>query len=393
MSIIGLGEDGLKGLSCASRSALEAAEIVMGPARHIGLLEGLACETLTWPVPFADGIAQLMGLRGRRVAVLVSGDPFWYGAGATLARHFAPGEWQSFPVPSTFARVANHLGWSLENTRCIGLHAAPLARLRPDLAPGVRVIVLLREGGGVRDLATYLDAQGYAETTLTIFEALGGPRQRITQTPAQELPDLDYQHPVCVACDIAGPGRAMSCARGQADDWFESDGQITKRPIRAMTLSALAPVPFEHLWDIGGGSGSIGIEWLLCHPSLRASTVEPRPERAARIAENAARLGVDHLRVVTGIAPDALAGLDRPDVVFIGGGLCDDLLHWIEENLASGTRLVANAVTLESEAVLSGAHGRLGGDLMRVAVSRSHPLGAARGWKASYPIVQWSVTL
>lgn len=365
----------------------------MGPARHLALLGDLNAETITWPVPFSDGIARLTALRGRRVVVLASGDPFWYGAGATLAHHLEPHEWQSYPAPSTFSLVANRLGWSLEKTHCVGLHAAPLSRLRPYLASGVQVIVLLRDGAAVGDLATYLTSEGFPESAMHVFEAIGGPRERINTGRANALPDLEYQHPVCVACEISGSARALPAATGRVDDWFETDGQITKRPIRALTLSALAPVPFEHLWDIGGGSGSIGIEWLLSHPNLRATTIEPRRERAERIAANAARLGVDRLKIITGSAPDALTGLEKPDVVFIGGGLSQHLLDWIYVNLGAGTRVVANAVTLETESLLVAAQARRGGDLMRVALSHATPLGSRRGWKASYPIVQWSVTL
>ena len=196
-----------------------------------------------------------------------------------------------------------------------------------------------------------------------------------------------------MACEIAGNGAVLPCASGRDDEWFDNDGQITKRPIRAMTLSALSPRPFEHLWDIGGGSGSIAIEWLLCNPTTQATCIEANSERAARISANAAKLGVDRLTVITGKAPDALKDLPRPDAVFIGGGLSEALLTGLETRLGSGTRLIANAVTLESEAVLLQAHARLGGDLLRLELSRAEPLGPKRGWKASYPIVQWSVTL
>lgn len=393
LTIIGLGEDGLKGLADASRSALETAEIVMGPERHLSLLENVSCDTRVWPVPFSRGIDELKTLRGKKVIVLASGDPFWFGAGATLARHFDAHEWQSHPAPSTFSRVANHLGWPLHTTHCEGLHAKPLAQIRPKLARNTRLIILVRDGAAVAELAEYFSAEGFPETKMTVFEALGGPRERITEARANDLPELTFQHPVCIACDVQGRGRALPVTTGRPDDWFDSDGQITKRPVRAMTLSALAPVPFEHLWDIGGGSGSIGIEWLLSHPTLTATTFEARADRAARITSNAAKLGVGHLHVITGTAPAALEGLEPPDAVFIGGGLSDELLQWIMKNLTAGTRLVANAVTLETEALLLHAQAKLGGDLMRLELSRSEPLGARRGWNASYPIVQWSVTL
>ncbi|MGC3939037.1 precorrin-6y C5,15-methyltransferase (decarboxylating) subunit CbiE [Roseobacter sp. EG26] len=393
VTIIGLGEDGLNGLPPASKSALNAAEIVMGPPRHLALLGSLPCQTIEWPVPFADGIDTLLGLRGRQVVVLASGDPFWFGAGATLARHLADGEWTSLPAPSTFSQVANRMGWSLEKTPCFGLHTAPLTRLRPTLAQGAKMIVLLRDGSAVEELCSYLTHETFGAATLTVFEALGGPRECVTTFKANAVVPKPFTHPVCVAVDIAGEGQAMPLASGRADEWFESDGQMTKRPVRAMTLSALAPRPFEHLWDIGGGSGSIAIEWLLSHISLRATCVEPRADRAARIKSNAERLGVDRLETITGHAPEALKNLQDPQAVFIGGGLSHELLDWLQSNLSSGTRLVANAVTLESEALVLGAQAWLGGELLRLDLSRSEALGPRRGWKASYPIVQWSVTL
>jgi precorrin-6Y C5,15-methyltransferase (decarboxylating) len=393
LSIIGLGEDGLNGLSPTSRAALDAADVVMGPPRHLSLLPDLQAETIAWPVPFSEGITHLLGLRGRKVAVLASGDPFWFGAGSVLARQLNASEWQAFPGASCFSMAAAQMGWPLEKTNCLGLHAAPLTRLRPLLASGIKVIATLRDGAAVSELAQFLITTGFGESQITTFEALGGPREAKQSFAAHALPkDAEFAHPICVALDLKG-AQAIPLAAGRPDDTFASDGQITKRPVRALTLSALAPRPFEHLWDIGGGSGSIGIEWLWAHPTLTATTIEPRADRAERIAQNALDLGVDRLKVVTGKAPDALTGLQTPDVVFIGGGLSLALLDWLWDNLPTGTRLVANAVTLESEALLITQHAARGGDLLRAEISQAGALGPRRGWKAAYPIVQWSVTL
>jgi precorrin-6Y C5,15-methyltransferase (decarboxylating) len=322
--------------------------------------------------------------------VLASGDPFWFGAGSVIAREFEPGDWHALPGVSTFSLAAARMGWALERTACLGLHAAPLTRLRPHLAPGARALVLLRDGAALEDLGGYLSGLGFGASRLTVMEALGGPRERVTQVEAHDRLE-GFAHPLCVALDVAGEGAALHRASGQADALFDSDGTMTKRPVRALTLSALAPRPGERLWDIGGGSGSVGIEWLLSDPSTQAVAVESRPERAARIRANATGLGTDRLQVVEGRAPEALEGLPRPDAVFIGGGLSQALL----ERLAPlhGTRLVANAVTLESEALLAAWQARLGGDLLRVELAEARPLGTRRGWKASYPLVQWSVTL
>ncbi|TCM86580.1 precorrin-6Y C5,15-methyltransferase (decarboxylating) [Rhodovulum steppense] len=389
---MGLGEDGPDGLPPASRAALEAAEIVMGAPRHLALLPDLAAERIAWPVPFADGLPILQALRGRPVAVLASGDPFWFGAGAVIARHFAPGEWHALPAPSTFSLAAARLGWALETTACLGLHAAPLARLRPHLAPGARALVLVRDGAAVGDLARWLSAQGFGESTLWVMEALGGPRERLRRASAGTLDPGDIAHPVCVGLEVAGTGATVPAASGWPDALFAHDGQITKRPVRALALSALAPRPGEHLWDIGGGSGSVSIEWLGCHPAMQATAIEADPARVARIRANADALGADRLRVVEGRAPEALDDLAPPQAVFIGGGLSEALLSDLWVRLAPGTRLVAHAVTLESEALLARWHGAEGGSLLRIDLAEAQPLGRKRGWRAAYPVVQWSVT-
>jgi len=392
LTIIGIGEGGPDGLPPASLRALEAAEIVMGPKRHLGLLPPLRAEVVEWPVPFADGLPKLMRYRGRRVAVLASGDPFWHGAGAVLARHLEPNEWRALPAPSSASLAGARLGWPLERVTCLGLHAAPLSRLRPHLAPGAQLIVLLRDGDAVGALAEWLTAQGFGASTLWVMEALGGPRERIRQARADALALDDVAHPVCVALEVAGDGAGVSSVPGRRDDLFDHDGQITKAPARALTLAALAPRAGEHLWDIGAGSGAISIEWLLAHPQTAATAIEAMPARVARARANAERLGVDRLKVVEGRTPDALEGLAMPDAVFIGGGLSDALLADLWARLPSGVRIVANAVTLESEALLARWQAAHGGRLMRFDISEAAPLGSKRGWRAAYPIVQWSVT-
>ena len=366
---------------------------MVGAPRHLALLPDLACETRAWPVPFEAGIAPLLAERGRRVVMLASGDPFWFGAGGSVTRRLDPGEWIAHPAPSCFALAASRLGWRLEETACLGLHAAPFARLRPVLAPGRRAVVLVRDGAAALALARYLDEQGFGASSLIVLEALGGPRERVRRAVASELDDADIAHPVAVAIEFAGGGAVLPCASGRADGWFDHDGQITTRPMRALALSALAPRAGETLWDIGAGSGSIAVEWLLSHRSTQAVAFERDPSRAARIAANAAALGVDRLDIVQGAAPDALADRAPPDVVFVGGGLSQALLDWLAMRLPGGTRLVAHAVTLESEALLARWHGDRGGGLLRVELAEATPIGTRRGWRASYPVVQWSVVL
>ncbi|MEM6307367.1 MAG: precorrin-6Y C5,15-methyltransferase (decarboxylating) subunit CbiT, partial [Pseudomonadota bacterium] len=380
------------GLPPASQRAISEAEIVMGPPRHLDLIGNRGGDKIAWPVPFADGIDILKGLSGRRVAVLASGDPFWYGAGSTIARHFDRWEWVCLPGSSVFSQVAAHMGWPLERVICLGLHAAPLERLRPYMFNEAQIIVTLRDGNAVAQLARYLKHIGAGGSTFNVFESIGGNNQRFSKIALAEALKGGFKHPVSVAMQISGCFTALPKCSGLPDDVFETDGVMTKRPIRAVTLSALAPKPGETLWDIGGGSGSIAIEWLLAHPTCQAVTIEHRTDRLALITKNAHNLGVDRLKIIHGTAPDALQGLVRPDAIFIGGGLSAAMIEALNP-LAKGTRAVANAVTLEAENLLVSLHREKGGDLMRFDIARAKPMGAKRGWNAAYPIVQWAGVL
>jgi precorrin-6B C5,15-methyltransferase / cobalt-precorrin-6B C5,C15-methyltransferase len=384
LTIIGIGEDGPAGLSDASRKAIAGADVVFGGPRHLELL-GIAGQA--WPVPF--DIAPVLARRGQRVVVLASGDPFWFGAGGSLAGHLAPGEWTSHPAPSTFALASNALGWRLEEVHCFGLHAAPLSRLRPVLGRGVRAICLLKDAAAVGELAAYLPTIGQGDADLTILECLGGPRQRIRGAKCGSIP-AEIASPVAMAVQAHAQG--LPAAVALPDEVFANDGQITKRPVRALTLSALAPRAGEVLWDIGAGSGSIGITWLLSGGG-QVHAVEADPVRAARALENAASFGLGHRYAMhQSHAPDGLADLPTPDTVFVGGGADQALLETVWGLVPPGTRVVVNAVTLETEALVAAWSAQHGGSLLRIELAEASPLGRKRGWKAAYPVVQWSVT-
>ena len=382
MTIIGLGEDGPASLSPASRAALAAAKVIFGGPRHLDLI-GAGDKGQAWPVPF--DATPVLAHRGQPTVVLASGDPFWFGAGGSLMAHLTPGEWVSHPAPSTFQLAANRLGWRLEEVHCLGLHAAPFARLRPVLGRGVRVICTLRDGAAVADLAAWLQENGHANASLTVLERLGGPQERITRGVPGDL----IGAPVSAAIEATDPG--LPRASGLPDDLFRHDGQITKRPVRALTLSTLAPRPGELLWDIGAGSGSIGIEWLLAGGG-KVEALEADPERAARARSNVESFGLTHRhRLHQARAPEGLAGLPTPDAVFIGGGASDPLLTALWDLVPPGTRLVMNAVTLETEALVLDWSTRQGGILLRIDLSEPVALGRKHGWRASLPILQWSI--
>ncbi|MFK4383931.1 precorrin-6y C5,15-methyltransferase (decarboxylating) subunit CbiE [Bradyrhizobium sp. USDA 223] len=386
LTIIGIGEDGLAGLSEASRKALARAETVFGGERHLALAE-IGSRGRPWPVPFDANF--VLSCRGRPTVVLASGDPFWHGAGASLAEKLGSDEWVAHPAPSTFSLAAARLGWRLESTICLGLHAVSFERLAPHLVRAARIICLVRDGKAAGDLAKWLTERGWGASAFWTLAALGGPREAVQQYCAMDFADDRAANLVAVAVEARG-AQGIPRSSGLPDDLFVHDGQITKRPVRALALSALAPRPGERLWDIGAGSGSISVEWALCGGT--ATAIEAREDRVANIRKNAAAFGLTHrITVVTGRAPEALAGLEAPDAVFIGGGLDEVLFDAIWTRLSPGTRLVAHAVTLETEALLGELHQRHGGELMRAEISHAVPLGRYRSWEAARPVVQWSV--
>jgi precorrin-6B C5,15-methyltransferase / cobalt-precorrin-6B C5,C15-methyltransferase len=386
LTIIGIGEDGLAGLSTASRAALDRAEIIFGGPRHLALAAA-GTRGQPWPVPF-DASA-VLAHRGRSTVVLASGDPFWFGAGGSLVGRLAAGEWMSHPALSTFQLAANRLGWRLEECLTLGLHAAPYARLRPLLGKGIRAICTLRDGAAVAELARWLIDNGHPAAELVILERLGGPQDRARRIDLAEVPQ-DITAPVAVA--IATHDTGLPRASGLPDDLFAHDGQITKRPVRALTLSALAPHAGEVLWDIGAGSGSVGIEWLLAGGAT-VEALEADPARAARARGNVEAFGLSHRhRLHEARAPEGLEHLPRPDAVFVGGGATEVLLSHLWTQMPEGTRLVMNAVTIETEALVLDWSARHGGDLLKIDLSEPVAIGRRRGWKAAMPILQWSVT-
>ncbi|ALK09580.1 Precorrin-6Y C(5,15)-methyltransferase [decarboxylating] [Blastochloris viridis] len=382
----------MDGLTPAARALLDAAELVAGGRRHLDLVKSLGKPELEWEVPFAASIPKLVARRGERVAVLASGDPFWFGAGAALARAVAAEEMVVVPAPSTFALAAARLRWRLEETATLGLHARPMETLRPHLAPGARLIVLLRDGAAPALLAAYLADLGFGPSRLTVLEAVGGPRERTRTTTASGFDVTEINAPVAVAieAEAAAGATIMPAVAGLPDELFESDGQLTKREVRALTLSSLAPRPGELLWDVGAGAGSIGIEWLLAHPATHAIGIEASAGRLARAQRNALALGVPRFDLKLGTAPAALAGLPAPDAVFIGGGAGEaGVIEAAWAALKPGGRLVVNAVTLETEAIVLAWQGKVGGSLIRIAIERAGPVGGLTAWRPALPVVQW----
>jgi precorrin-6B C5,15-methyltransferase / cobalt-precorrin-6B C5,C15-methyltransferase len=393
LSIVGIGEDGVEGLSPIARGLVSSADIVFGGERHLNLAAPLIRGQATpWPSPFSRAVSKVLAMRGRQVCVLASGDPFFYGVGSVLAGHVRPEETVVVPAPSAFSLAAARLGWALPDIALVSLHGRELDRIRPHLHPGARVLALTSDSEGPAALARLLAEDGFGASPLTVLEALGGVNERTRTAIATsfDLADIAQLNVVAIEVAAAAGARVIAYNAGLDDALFEHDGQITKREIRAVTLSSLAPLRGELLWDIGAGSGSVAIEWLLADTSMRAVAIEARSDRAARICRNAASFGVPGLEVVEGQAPHVLAGLAPPDAIFVGGGASDEgVLDAAIASLRSGGRLVVNAVTLETEAELIARHAVLGGELIRIAVSRAARVGSKTGWRPAMPVTQW----
>ena len=399
LTVVGIGADGWPGLSGTATAALTAAQVIFGSSRQLALVppevEG---DRVRWPSPLVPALPGLLAAhRGRRIAVLASGDPMFHGIGVTLVRLLGAAAVHVVPHPSSVSLAASRLGWSLPETDVLSLVTAPVEELHPLIHPGRKILILSAGAQTPAAVAALLTSRGYGDSTVTVLAQLGGPTEQTIAGPASDL-DLSEVDPLnVIAVTCSAGGRLPDCARplvpGLPDAVYESDGQLTKREVRAVTLAVLGPQPGELLWDVGAGSGSIAIEWMRTHRECRAIAVESAPERVGRIVRNAAALGVPKLRVVEGRAPGALAGLPAPDAVFIGGGVTrDGVVAAVLAALPAGGRLVANAVTLESEAVLAAWYAKLGGDLTRLAVQRAAPVGGFTGWRAMMPVTIWSVT-
>ncbi len=395
LTIVGIGEDGVGGLSEAALRAITAAEVLVGGERHLAMVPDQEAERLVWPSPFNALIEKLERRRRARVCVLASGDPMLYGVGTTLLKHFPVGETVVIPAPSAFALACARLGWARADVECLTLHGRPVELLHPAVQPGACILALSADGTTPARVAALLRGRGYGPSRVTVLERMGHAFQetRVEGTAADwvDQPHADL-NTIAVEC-VAEPGvPLLPRVPGLPDEAFRHDGQITKREVRAVTLAALAPVPGQTLWDVGAGCGSIAIEWMRAAPRARAMAIEPRADRLALIAGNAAALGVPGLRIVEGTAPAALNALPAPDAVFVGGGMtAPGVVEACWDALPPGGRFVANAVTLEGEQALIGLYARLGGSLTQLSVSRAANLGSFSGWQPFRPVTQLAV--
>lgn len=388
LTVIGIGEDGFSGLGKQARRALLAATRIVGSPRQLALLPRCVnAGQMPWPSPFS--LAPVLALRGEPVCVLASGDPMFYGVGASLARQVPAEEMQVLSMPSSCALAAARLGWPLQDVQVVSVVARPLAALNAHLYNGVRLLVLSNDAHSPAAIAAQLCERGFGPSRLQVFEHLGGPQERHLAGTAEHWPhtDLAALNLLAIECLAGADAPRLPSGCGLPDAAFRHDGQLTKRDVRAITLARLAPQPGELLWDVGAGCGSIGIEWMRAHPSCRTLAIEADEGRQGFIEYNRDALGVPGLQLVRGKAPDALQGLERPDAIFIGGGVTrEGVLALCWERLRPGGRLVANAVTLQSEVALAQFRELHGGELTRIHVAHTQPLGSFDTWRQALPI-------
>ncbi|MBO3277778.1 precorrin-6y C5,15-methyltransferase (decarboxylating) subunit CbiE [Pseudomonas schmalbachii] len=388
LTVVGIGEDGYAGLGKAARRALLAAGHIVGAPRQLELLPPCIRATReAWPSPFS--LAPVLQRRGTPLCVLASGDPMLFGVGASLARHVEETEMRVLPAPSSCSQAAARLGWPLQDVTVLSVVARPLAALNLHLHDGQRLLILCNDGSSPAAIAAQLCERGFGASRLSVLEHLGGPLERRVDGLAASwnLPEAAALNLLAVECRADAGTQPLPLTCGLPDDAYRHDGQLTKRDVRAVTLARLAPRPGELLWDVGAGCGSIGIEWLRSHPRCRAIAIEANEGRQQMIAHNRDRLGVPQLQLVAGHAPEALSGLEQPDAIFIGGGVTvPGVLEQCWQALKPGGRLVANAVTLQSEAALVAFREQHGGELIRIAVAQAQPLGGFDTWRSALPI-------
>ncbi|MFD0917743.1 precorrin-6y C5,15-methyltransferase (decarboxylating) subunit CbiE [Pseudahrensia aquimaris] len=393
LDIIGIGEDGVDGLSREASARLEAAEVIIGGDRHHSLAPNVTGERISWPSPFDAMIDVIRSYKSKRLVILVTGDPLWYSVGARIIRAIPAQEVRFHPQLSAFQWAAARMGWSLADCDTLTIHGRADSQILPHLAPNMRLLVLTQNSESPGAVAMLLTERGFGRSKMTVLAALGGEREDrfdgLAEDWAHDVPDF---HTLAVECVAEVNARWYPRTGGLPDDAFVSDGQMTKQDVRAVTLAKLAPYPDAVLWDVGAGCGSVSVEWMRAARGALAVAVEHKPKRLEMIGENCSLLGAEKMRIVDGKAPAALKGLPQPDAVFIGGGLTEEgVFETCWQALREGGRLVANTVTLESEARLIALHEQHGGELVRLAVQKAERVGPYRGWRAAMPVTQWLV--
>ena len=395
LSLVGIGEDGLQGLSPIARTLVEKAEIVIRGDRHLGMLPlSDQRQKIPWKSPISTSIAEIIQLRGQLTCVLASGDPMCYGIGATLTQQISIEEMTIIPAPSAFSLACARLGWSMTEVETLSLCGRPSGLVMAHIYPNAKLLILSEGSNTPNIVAEILTNHGYGGSSMTVLERMGGVHERIISGIAATWNETELAalNAIAINC-IPNPGiLPFSRFPGLPDHAYQHDGQLTKREVRAVTLSSLAPLPGELLWDVGAGCGSIAIEWMRSHPRCRAIAIEQNSTRIQYIIDNMTALGVPNLQIIPESAPQALKSLPQPDAIFIGGGVTTSgTLETCWDALRRGGRLVVNAVTLEGEKILFDWYERVGGSFTRINIQRAEAIGRFAGWRGMAGVTEWVV--
>lgn len=395
ITVVGIGADGWDGLGDEARAAVLSADLLAGGERQLELVPAQARgERRAWPAQLTTLVDELPALEStREIVVLASGDPLLHGVGATILRRLGDERVRIIPSVSSFALACARLRWPEADVELVSATGRIADVVAPALQPGRRLVVLGFGARSAAQIARAVRERGFGASRLVVLEELGGEAERIEESTADAWGERDAAALHLVALEVRGKGRLLGRTPGLPDDAYEHDGQIMSREVRAVTLAALVPVPGQLLWDIGAGSGGVAIEWLRAAPGARAVAVERDEERGRRIERNALTLGVPSLRVVCGEVPDVLDELgERPDAIFIGGGLTGyGLLTLCRRALRPGGRLVANATTVEGEGFLARAQAEQGGRLRRLSLAHAEPLAGLMSWRPASPVTQYEL--
>lgn len=392
LHIVGIGEDGMDGLTPATRAVVEAAEVIIGGDRHHQLADSVKAQRVAWPSPFDTLIDTLTGYKGKRVVVLATGDPLWFSVGARIGREIPADQITYHPQLSAFQLAAARMGWSLADVETLTVHGRPVEQMIAFIQPDQRLLILTTGSETPSQIAKFLTERGFGKSRLSVLSNMGGTSEQradgIAETWNSDVPPFNT---LAVECVAAPDAALLPRVPGLSDDLFHHDGTMTKQEVRAVTLAKLMPMRGALLWDVGTGCGSVAVEWMRAARYARAIGIEPRADRRAMAADNALALGVPKLQLIDGVAPAALQGLEPPDAVFIGGGFSKQTFDHVWDALRPLGRLVVNAVTLESEARLLEMHKTYGGSLVKLQINRAEPVGPLTGWRPFMPVTQWSL--
>ncbi len=394
LTIIGMGEGGLNGLSAVAKLSLESADFIVGSERLLAMLPDLKAQRHLWPQPFSAFYNEIQNFKSRPTVLLATGDPMNFGVARKIFELIPRDEIVVVPHLSAFTLAAAHMGWSIPDCDCFTIHGRPVANVEAFIQPDAKLLILTQDQSSINEVCRRLIARGFAHSSVTVLENLGAKQERVTHFTANDIPNIDWSplNTLAISCVASPTAKIYSRVAGLADDAFQHDGQLTKREVRAITLAALAPAPDQLLWDVGAGCGSVAIEWMRSTRGCEAIAIEHNPERCAMIAQNADQLGTPRLQCLQGEAPEALTGLKSPHAIFIGGGIGQaGVFETCWQALRQGGRLVANVVTIEGEMHLFDLQEIHGGELLRIDVSRLASVGKFRALKPKMPVTQWHV--